>query len=1152
MTTIEFLSYLLDLDIRVRAEGDRLRVSAPDGVLSPDLRAELANRKQEILAFLQASASSAPSIQPVPGTRDIPLSFAQKRLWFLNQLEPDIPGHIISEILHLAGPLDVQVLEQSLTEISRRHGALRTTFSDVDGRPVQVIAEEPASGLTIVDLSGSPADQREVAARKLAREETQRPFDLVRGPLFRATLLRLDGEEHILALAMHHIVSDGVSIGIFWQELAALYEAFCRGLPSPLLPLPIQYADYAVWQQESLQGQFLREQLDYWRRQLADAPPGVELPSDHPRPPVQTYRGALQTWEIPQALSQKLERLGHQEGATPFMTLLAAFKVLLFRLTGQADVVVGTPIAGRNRPEFESLIGFFVNNLVLRTDLSGQPTFLEVLRRVRDTALAAYEHQDVPFEGLLEELQPVRDRSRTPFFQIYFNMVPRRDERPALSGLNVERYEPDHFRSNFDLSAYVWDQDGRGGLSFVYNTDLFDEARVTEMLAQYRHLLEQIAEKPGQVLYRYSLVTPAARKRLPDPVLPLSTAWRGSIQQKFSERAQQTPNHLSVVDEREQWTYLELESWSNRLANLLQDRGIQPKGIVAIYGHRSATLVLAILGVLKAGAAFLVLDPAYPPARLTEYLGIAQPTGWIHLKAAGELPEAVREFLATSSLECQVAIAGWGDARLDPILGSISASDPGIIVGPDDPSCVVFTSGSTGQPKAVLGRHGSLTHFLTWRQELCHLTADDRFAMLSGLAYSPLQRDIFTPWSVGATIYIPDDETIGIPGQLARWMLLHEISFATLTPAMSQILTETDPDVRLPALRNVFLLGDKLTRDNVRRLRRLAPNVTCINSYGSTESQRAEGFYVVPPDHDQDNPRAIYPVGQGMPDVQLLVLNGAGQMAGVGELGEIHIRSPHVALGYLGDEILTNARFFRNPFTAQNGDQLYKMGDLGRYLPDGTVEIVSRADRQVKVRGFRIELGEIETALRSLEAVKDALVLVQKDQAGENQLVAYIVPAQEPAPAGADLRSPLSKKLPDYMVPPFYFLLDELPLTPNRKVDHRALPVPDWSRPTMRDAYVPPRTPVEETLAAIWTDVMKIERAGIYDNFFELGGHSLLATQIFARVRDNLGVELPLRSIFDTPTIADLASSLETARWLALEPDIPTDSVPGKLEEGEL
>ncbi|MBI4524345.1 MAG: amino acid adenylation domain-containing protein [Deltaproteobacteria bacterium] len=976
-------------------------------------------------------------------------------------------------------------------------------------------------------------------------------FDLTQGPLLRSTLLRLGSQDHILLLTMHHIVSDGQSMEVLFRELSALYQAFSAGKPSPLHELPIQYADFACWQRQWLQGEVLEKQLSYWRQQLKGAPPVLELPTDHPRPPVQTYRGARQSLALSKTLSQALKALSRQEGVTLFMTLLAAFQTLLQRYTGQDDIVVGTPTAGRTRSEIEELIGFFLNTVVLRTDLSGNPSFRDLLVRVRQVALGAYTHQDLPFEKLLEELQPERDLSRTPLFQVFFNMDSFGDrlELPGLTAKPPSFLEPG---SKFDLTLYFGDQNEEIQFLLVYNADIFEQDRMVEMLGQLEHLLCQIVENPDESIERFSLVTPNAQRYLPNPAQLLDSDWKGAVQTHFSLLAQRFPQHIAVVDKWEAWTYKDLDSRSNQLANYLLGSGIECQDIVAIYGHRSAPLVLAVLGVLKAGAAFLILDPAYPADRLIHCLQAAKPRGWLQLEAAGPVPAALEEFIATSSLRCRFQLRqnSTGVSR-DPLKG-YSDDDPGVAVGPDDLAYVAFTSGSTGCPKGILGRHGPLSHFLPWQEETFNLGTSDRFSILSGLSHDPLQRDIFTPLWLGATICIPDPKIIGT-SKLAHWMAKEQVTFAHLTPAMAELLTETSaPDCRIPSLRYAFFIGDKLTRWDVVRLRRLAPGVTCINSYGATETQRAVGHYVVPqePEIQESRDRAVYPVGRGMKDVQLLVLNAEQRLAGVGEPGEIYVRSPHLALGYVGDEELTQARFLTNPFTGAAGDQLYKTGDLGRYLPDGNVEFFGRTDRQVKIRGFRIELGEIEAILRKHRAVRETVVVAREDTVGNQLLIAYVVPSPEHAshirPLAVDgdpllslgeLKGFLSQKLPAYMVPSAFVMLDALPLTPNGKVGYRALPAPDGGRLGVEETFVAPRTPVENVLVRIWREVLGIDQLGIYDNFFDLGGHSLLATQVISRVRATLQVDLPLRTLFEAPTVAGLAMRITQSQTDKAEPE---------------
>ncbi|HEY1404484.1 MAG TPA: amino acid adenylation domain-containing protein, partial [Pyrinomonadaceae bacterium] len=676
-------------------------------------------------------------------------------------------------------------------------------------------------------------------------------------------------------------------------------------------------------------------------------------------------------------------------------------KTLLYRYTGQEDIVIGTPIAGRNRAEVKGLIGFFLNTLVLRTELSGNPSFDELLERVRETTVGAYAHQDLPFEKLLEELQPERDLSRTPLFQVFFNMLNLPGGEMRLPGLSVELLSPREVGSKFDVTLYVRELNRRVAFELVFNADLFSRERMSEMLGQFERLLAQAAENPAESIGNFSLVTPAAEMILPRPAEPLNDDWLGAVPSIFSRHARRTPERTAIIDAHETWSYGELEAHSNQLANYLRAGGIGNQDIVAIYSHRSSSLVWALLGVLKAGAAFVVLDPAYPVSRIIDYLQLAGPRGFIHLAAAGALPPALAEFVGEMACSVKLELPRRDAALAERLFAAYSTDEPGITINPEDLAYVSFTSGSTGRPKGVEGKHGSLTHFLPWLQRTFGLDETDRYSMLSGLAHDPLHRDIFTPLQLGACICVPNHDEIEIPGRIGEWMKRERVTITHLTPAMAQLLTETGSDAtpcEVASLRYTFLVGDVLTRHDVARLRRLAPSISCINYYGSTETQRAVSYYRVADEAEDsgDSPaeargrvKEILPLGKGIEDVQLLVLNRAGQLAGVGESGEIYLRSPHIARGYMGDATLTRERFVENPFTKIPGDRLYRTGDIGRYMPDGNVEPLGRADHQVKIRGFRIELGEVEAVLGLHEGVREAVVIAREDTAGERRLVAY-------------------------------------------------------------------------------------------------------------------------------------------------------------------
>ena len=1098
---------------------------------------------------------------------EYPLSFAQERLWVLDRFEPGNPAYNMPAAVRLRGGLDVSALERGLSALVDRHESLRTVFAVRDGQAVQVVTEPGPLSLPLTDLTALPGPERQGETERLASEEALRPFDLARGPLLRTRLIRTGEGEHVLLLNLHHIVSDGWSLDVLVRELAAFYAALREGraASSQILPeLPVRYADYAAWQRRWLSGPARETQLAYWREQLAGAPQSIELPTDYPRPAVRTHGCGHVSRHVSGPVAEALLALGRREGASLFMVLLAAFKVLLHRLAGEEDIVIGSPIAGRGHRELEGLIGMFLNTLVLRTSLVGDPTIRELLARVRETALDAYAHQDVPFEMLLDELKPERDLSRTPLFQVFFNMLnlaagPAAEIR--LPDLTLEGLPAPDLPSKFDLTLYVQPMAaGTEGIRFdmAYNGDLFEPQRIAEMLEQLASLLARFGEDPEARIGSFSLLTPGAVAVLPDPRAPLGEEWWGPVHERLTLHASREPGRLALRDRNGAWTYGELEARSNRLAHELVAAGLRPEEPVAIYAQRSATLVWAVLGTLKAGGAFVILDPAYPAARLIETLRIAAPRAFLRLTEAGRLPAELDSFL--DSLPGCIRLDLGPAAPEERVLAGLASEPPAVAVGPDDLALIAFTSGSTGLPKGILGRHGPLSHFLPWQVETLGMEADDRFSLLSGLSHDPLQRDIFTPLWVGGSIHVPDPLDMGTPGRLAEWMRREGVSVAHLTPAMGQILTERPPgtpdvgETELPALRRVLLVGDVLTRRDVVRLRQLAPGVTVVNLYGSTETQRSVGYHVVPEDGAADRAgrsREILPLGQGMRDVQLLVLNKTGALAGIGEVGEICVRSPHLARGYLGDEALTRERFQVNPFTGRGADRIYRTGDLGRYLPDGSVTFVSRADQQVKIRGFRIEPGEIEARLGRLPGVREAIVLARGDSPGDKRLVAYVTPdpTAGKVPTMARMRSFLKEKLPAYMVPASFVVLDRLPVTPNGKVDRKALlQIDDRHRETDVD-YKAPQTEAELIIASILQEVLKVDRIGVDDNFFDLGGNSLLLVQVHGRLQEQFGREILLVEIFNHPTVRALAAHLEGEKGAAVLSE-PSSARTDQLRQG--
>ena len=1030
-------------------------------------------------------AQAEPPLVPVPRTGDAPLSFAQERLWFLDRLEGGASLNMAAGV-RLVGDLDVSALAGALAEVERRHEVLRTRFPEMDGRPRQDVSPEAYHPLPLIDVRGVPAE-----AERLRNDTVLAPFDLAAGPAWRALLLRFGEREHKLVLAFHHLVMDGWSIGLFTREVAALYEG-TAGLPQPR----IQYGDFAVWQRS----QELEAQLAFWRERLAGDLPAEPLSPDWSRSAARRSSAVELPRLVPPATAEALRLLSRAEGASLYMILLAALGVLLGRHGGSQDVVIGSPVAGRTRPETEGVIGCFLNTLALRLAV-GKGSFRQLLGHARDTVLEALAHQEVPFERVLEEVRPERDAARTPLFQVLLNMqnFPRVEAR--LPGLDLELEPGPTTPPRFDLTVYAEEVGDSIQLRWVWDADLFEPTRREEIADQLGLLLEQIARDPDAAVEDLSLVTLRAAEHLPDPSVEIAMAWHGTVQGRFTEQALRQPEAVAVVDREVSWTYGDLLRGSHQVAHALRAQGVQPGDVVAIHAHRSAALVRAVLGVLQAGGIFLILDRDYPEARQAAIIEAARPKAW----------------LSTADL---IDPTDHPTDRTDP-------TDPTDATNPDAPAYLAFTSGSTGVPKGIVGSQRPLAHFLDWHVRTFNLAETDRFSLLSGLSHDPLLRDLFTPLWLGATLVIPDPDQMGAPGWLAEWMARERISVAHLTPAMAQLLTGTAGDMHLPALRRAFFGGDALLRRDVARLRALAPEVTCVNFYGATETPQAMGWHVVDP-AAPDNGRPVA-LGRGIEGAQLLVLTETGRLAGIGEVGEIHIRTPYLALGYLDDPALTRERFLPG--------QLYRTGDLGAYLPDGQVRPLGRADRQIKIRGFRVEPAEIEAALARQEGVREALVLLRGER-----LVAYVVPATL---SPAALRQALRDTLPSYMVPAAIVALDALPLTPNGKVDRAVLPDPEHQEA----GFVAPRDPIEALLAEIWVGVLGVERVGAFDEFFALGGHSLLATQVVSRIREAFGVDLPLRALFEAPTLESLARRIEEASRAGTPTAPPIRRIP---REGEL
>ena len=1112
MTTSELLSHLNELNVIARADDGQLIVTGPKGALTPALRAELSERKAEILTFLSNRANSArqkePPLQRVPRNGKLPLSFAQQRLWFLDQYEPEKPFYNIPFGLRLSGSLNIAALDQSVNEIVGRHEMLRTTFSMLEAEPVQIIAPPVHSSFPVVDLSDCSMSEREDEAQRIAGEEARRPFDLARGPLFRTTLVRLSEDDHLLLLTMHHIVSDGWSTGVLHRELVVCYEAFSRSQPAPLPKLPIQYADYAVWQRQWLTGELLESQLSYWRKQLEGVPKALNLPMDHPRPAVQTHRGARRAIDLAKDLTERLKELSRKEGVTLFMTLVAAFQTLLYRYTGQEDIVVGTPIANRNRIEIEGLIGFFVNTLALRTNLSGNPTFRELLQRVRKTALEAYEYQDLPFEKLVEELNPERSLSHSPLFQVMFVLQNASAGPRELSGLVLNPVKLENGTTKFDLSVSLIERsDGLKG-SWEYSTDLFNEATIVRIGEHFRRLLEGLTRNPDQSVCELPMLTQPEKHQL---LIELNDTKRDyprdkCIHELFEEQVKRTPDAVAVVFEDEQLRYRELNQRANQVARYLIRLGAGPETLVGICMERSLEMIVGILGILKAGAAYTPQDPSLPQDRLAF---MWQDTRVSVLLSQKRLTETLPPF--AGKVVCL-------DRDWEQISKESDADfESGAIA--ENLAYVIYTSGSTGRPKGVQIPHSNVVNVITYVRKALGFSERDISPLVANICFDISVMELLLPLVVGARLVVVSAQVAVDGERTGRLLSSCGATMIDATPATWRLLLQagwTDH-------RKLTILcgGEALPSELANQL--ASHGSSLWNLYGPTETT----IYSAGSAYRSELSDGTVSIGRPIANTRIYIVDDYLQPVPVGVPGQLYIGGDGLSRGYLNRADLTAASFIPDPFSGELGARLYRTGDLARYLPDGSVEYLGRVDHQVKLRGFRIELGEIEAVLSEHSQVRQSVVLAREETPGDKQLTAYVVLDHGATARTDELRRFLRAKLPGYMVPSAYVFLESFPLTSNGKLDRKALPAPAAGFPESTDGYAPPRTLVEEMIAGIWADVLKLERLGMHDNFFDLGGHSLKATQVVSRMREVFRRDLPLRTLFEAPTVAELALRVE-------------------------
>ncbi len=1065
--------------------------------------AELARR---IESARDDAGPPPPPLVPVSRDAALPLSFAQQRLWFLARLDAGGFSYNVPFFLRLKGQLDVTSLERALTDLVQRHEALRTTFIEVNGEPVQRISPRAELPFTVESLEGAS----DAAIRQRAEAEVRLPFDLEHGPLVRATVLRVSSEEHVLLLVMHHIVCDFWSSDVLARELKALYAAHVRGEETTLPALPVQYADFAHWQRDWLRGDVLEAQRAWWKEQLSGAPPVLELPTDKPRPPVQTFRGAQFHQRLPAELPGAVQELSREAGVTPFMLLMAGFHALLARHSGQPDIVVGTPIAGRNRREVESLIGFFTNTLAIRVKASGDASFRELLGRVREASLGAYAHQDMPFEQLVDALVPVRDVSRTPLFQVMF-VFQQGSAAWELPGVAVEEFAFEPGMAKFDLTLFVRETPAGWTSLWEYNTDLFDEATVARMAGHYTRLLEGVLARPERKLSTVPLLAEAEQQPLVD--------WAGStvpypfvptVHSFFEATAARTPDAIAVRFGDAHLTYGELNRRANQLAHHLRSRGVGTDTLVGVCVQRSLDLPVAVLGTLKAGGAYVPLDPAYPAERLA-----------LMLRTSGA------KLLITQHALRDALPSGQATPLLLDLEGETLArerdTNPAPTAGPESLTYVIFTSGSTGLPKGVALHHGALVNLLHW-QLRDSVAPGGRTLQFSALSFDVSFQEMFSTWAAGGELVLLTEEVRRDAHALLGLLERGGIERLFLPFVALQGLAEVaDREGLVPSrLKEIMVAGEQLRMTPA--LRRLMQRLGGVlhNHYGPSEAHAVTSLTLK---GDPETWPDLPSIGWPLSNTRIYLLDEHLRPVPMGVSGELYVGGVQVGRGYLGRPELTAERFLPDPFSTEPGARLYRTGDQARHRAEGELEFLGRGDSQVKVRGFRIELGEIEAALAKHPAVRDCIVDARDDGTGQKRLLAWFIATEGQRPEASVLRAFLKERLPEYMVPGLWVPLDAFPLTPSGKVDRKALPVPEGSREASR-AFIGPRTPLELRLVRIWEEVLGVQPVGVRDNFFELGGHSLLTLRLQSAIRAKLGRPLPVTALFQNPTVEHLAKLL--------------------------
>jgi amino acid adenylation domain-containing protein len=1061
-----------------------------------------------------------------------PASFAQQRLWFLDQLDPETAAYNLPRAFRITGPLNTEILTQAFQMVVERHSCLRTVFDSVEGEARQIVLSEFEVKIPVVDLTGIPLQERESEALRIASEEGKKPFDLSEGPLLRPLLVRLNPEKHFLVLVIHHIVTDGWSIALLFREVTKIYAALVKNETPELPALTLQYAEYAQWQREYMSGDLLKSEIEHWKHKLAGAQTLLDLPTDHGRPSNHSWHGATEEISLDSSILAKLKALAQAESSTLFMLTMAAFQALLWRYTNQESILIGTPIAGRSEIEIENMIGLFVNTLVFRADFTHSLSFRELVQQTRSFALEAYNHQDVPFEKLVEELIPQRSLETHPLFQVMFTFQNIPKQVFEIPGLKIKEMAFEAGIAKFDLSVEVW-ENSEFHCQFEYNTDLFEQSTIRRMLAHFEKLLSAVVENPDLAVARIPIMSSEERQKV-------LVDWNRTgadyprdllLHRAFEHQVLASPDATALLFAGKTWSYRQINDQANRLSHRLIESGVGAGSLVGIFLERSPEMVIALLGVLKAGGAYVPLDPAYPIERLKFLIEDAALSSIVtHSSIKTELPSNAQNVVVLDTSNDDLS-----NHDLNDDLSDEAGSNPAVSVSSDQRAYVIYTSGSTGVPKGVEGTHRASLNRFSWMWRTYPFKTGEVCCQKTNLGFVDSIWEIFGPLLAGVPNVIIPQEAVRDPEEMLEVLARERVTRIVLVPSLLRTLLDHEPNLqtRVPDLRLWSCSGEILPADLAKRFHEAFPEATLLNIYGSSEVAADVTCH-------QYSGREItssVAIGRPISNTQVYLVDECGEPAAIGIRGQIFVGGDNLARGYLNRPELTAERFVANWLAPDLSPRLYRTGDLGRYRGDGEIEYLGRVDNQVKLRGLRIELGEIESVLVAHEEVREAVVIVSGE--GEQQkLAAYLVMKHDAAPSAGELRRYLRTKLPEHMVPSSFWRVEALPLLPSGKVNRTALA--GHGKPLVdREELTAPRDEMESKLAEIWQELLQVEQVGIEQNFFELGGHSLLVLQVTARIRRIFEVELAVRSVFEAPTIAGLALEVQKAQALGLKARSP-------------